>query len=111
MSAAKAGQATRSRVEVAEALKAPDGPGVSVGEWTLRWMGDCWSVGQWKGEGSRLRWRDATWHGRAEHGLTQLLNRNLGGDVSELRELSDRLDRAYCGIVRELRGVRCGDQS
>ena len=110
MSAAKAGQATRRRVEVSEALNTCDGPGVSVGGWTLRWMGDCWSVGKWKGGTDRPRWRDATWHARLEHGLTKLLSRNLEGDTSELRELSDRLDRTYCGILRALQGVRCGEQ-
>ena len=109
MSAGKADQATTMRVEVSEALEACHGPGVSVGGWTLRWMGDCWSVGKWKGDADRRRWRDATWHARLEHGLTELLSRNLEGDVSELRELSERLDRAYCGIVRELREVQSSD--
>ena len=111
MSAAKAGQATRRRVEVSEALKAPDAPGISFGGWTLRWAGDCWSVGRWKAGETRPRWRDATWHARIEHGLSKLLSRNLEGDASELRELAERVDLAYCGIVRELQAVRGRDQS
>jgi hypothetical protein len=106
VSAAKPAQVTRRRGEVCGALQKPDAPGIGVGKWTLRWMGDCWSVGKWKGDGDQRRWREASWHARLEYGLGKLLRRNVEGDASDVEELLERVDRAYCGIVRELQKVR-----
>lgn len=111
MSAAETGQATRRWVGIAEALQAPESPGITVGNWTLRWVGDCWSVGRWKSDKKRLRWREATWYGRIDQALAKLLSHNLEGDVSELRELAERVNHAYREVVRTVQEVRRGDQS
>lgn len=114
MSATRAGQGSATSQptrSIEDVLLSPGHKGVTIGRWTVRWMGDCWSVGEWKDDADRRRWRDATWHPRLEHGLGELMRRNTEGDVSELRELVERVDRAYCGIVRELLDVRCGDES
>lgn len=109
MSVAEAGTATREVPEMngapprlRDTLRAPAHPGIKVGRWTLRWDRDVWTVGRWVQNKSRLRWRDPSWHGRLDQGLVKLLERNVQGDVEELREAVERVEATYQAIMREI---------
>ena len=77
------------------ALRAKDSPGITFQGWTLRWAGDCWSVGQLRAGKDRVRWSNPRWYGRLDHALRGLLERCVEGDVSELFEAVERVERCY----------------
>ena len=87
--------------EAEAALKASEG--ICVGGWTLRWVGDCWSVGTWRerSTGSRT-WRDASFYNELRIALQMLLERNVQGDVTELAEVAERVENAYREILNAL---------
>jgi len=80
------------------ALRAADHPRITVEGWTLRWDRDVWTVGQWRVGTKRTRWREATWHGRIDQALRRFLDRCVEGEVSELKEVLDRVEAAYATI-------------
>ena len=112
VSPAKAGQAlpvtdlgSQPRRDVETLLRTPGHPGITVGHLTLRWARDCWSIGSWQKGKDRPRWKNASWHGQLDHALRQLLERSVQGDISDLTEVVERVERLYREIGALLSNV------
>ena len=109
MSPAKAGQVlpvtdpgSQPMQDVEALLRTPGHAGISIGGMTLRWVRDCWSVGRWQNCTDRPRWKDATWHGQLDQALRRLLERCIGGEVHDLADVVERVERAYREISQAL---------
>ncbi len=99
--------------DVGQGIRENGRHGLTVGGWTLRWVGDCWSVGWWSDERpKRLKWREATWHGRLDLALKAMLDHLIHDGFEHVETLSD-LDalvrRAYRQIGATLADLSEGD--
>jgi hypothetical protein len=83
-------------------LPAEGDPRLVMGGWTLRWAGDCWTVGRWDQGKRRRRWRRATWYGRLDQALRAIFERNVRqGSFQTVGEAVARVERVYASFRRD----------